>query len=132
MKLSYSTPRTIYMVRTAASSRNTSFESEDWKACAAPWKLIPKLAGSSISLSAELIASTAPPREAPGARLNEIVVTGNCLRCEICSGDCLTSSRLTALSGTWPDVEADEGRYIEFSELSDLFIAGSMSMITRY
>src|ERR1700722_18489387 len=131
MKLSYSTPSTIYMVRTAASSRNTSFESEDWKACAAPWKLIPKLAGSSISLNAELIASTAPS-EAPGARLNEIVVTGNCLRCEICSGDCLTSRRLTASSGTWPVVEADEGRYIEFSEPIDLFIAGSMSMITLY
>ena len=69
-----------------------------------------KLAGSSMSFSAAPIASTAPPSEAPGARLNEIVVTGNCLRCEICSGDCLTSSLLTAFSGTWPVVDAEDGR----------------------
>src|ERR1700689_82844 len=110
MKLSYSTPKTIYMVRTAASSRNTSFESEDWKACAAPGKLIPKLAGSSISLSPELIASTAPPSDAPGARLNEIVVTGNCLRCEICSGDVLTLKFATDPSGVWPVVVAADGK----------------------
>src|SRR5271156_7099254 len=98
------------MVRTAASSRNPSFDSEDWKACAAPWKLIPKLAGSSISLSAALIPSTAPPSEAPGARLNEIVVTGNCLRCEICNGERCTESLEIASSGTCPVVEADEGK----------------------
>ena len=63
-----------------------------------------------MSASAALIASTAAPSEAPGARLNEIVVTGNCLRCEICSGDCMTSSDPIADSGTWPEVEADDGR----------------------
>src|SRR5271168_5056026 len=100
----------MYIVRIAASSRNTSLESEDWNACAAPWKLTPKLAGRSMSFRPELIASTAAPSEAPGARLKEIVVTGNCLRCEICNGDGLTSSLLTALSGTCPVVEADDGR----------------------
>mgnify|MGYP003694171533 CR=1 FL=1 len=38
------------------------------------------LAGIPISRSASLIASTASPSEAPGARLNDTVVDGNCPR----------------------------------------------------
>ena len=63
-----------------------------------------------MSASAALIWSTAAPSDAPGARLNEIVVTGNCFRCEICSGDGLTTKLATEFSGVWPEVEADDGR----------------------
>ena len=33
------------MAAIAAASRKTSFDSADWKACAAPWKLTAKLGG---------------------------------------------------------------------------------------
>ena len=98
------------MAAIAAASRSTSFDRADWKACAAPWKLTAKLGGRSISLSACPIASTASPREAPGARLNEIVVTGNCFRCEICSGAVWTVKLATDGSGVWPVVVAADGR----------------------
>jgi hypothetical protein len=42
--------------------------------------------------------------------LNEIVVTGNWPRCEICSGAVLLLEMAIADSGTWPLVEADDGR----------------------
>src|SRR5271155_653592 len=98
------------MAAIAAASRNTSFDSADWNACAAPWKLTAKLGGRLMSASALPIASTASPSEAPGARLNEIVVTGNCFRCEIWSGAVLTVKLATESRGVWPVVEAAEGR----------------------
>ena len=79
-----------------------------------------------------MIDSTASPSDAPGARLNEIVVTGNCFRCEICSGDVLTTILATEFSGVWPEVEAAEGKYSEFRESSERAIFGSMSRMTRY
>ena len=37
MKLSYSTPSTIYIVTIAARIRNSSFDNDAWNASAAPW-----------------------------------------------------------------------------------------------
>ncbi len=90
--------------------RNSSFESEAWKASAAPWKLLAMLAGSPTSRPAAAIASTAAPREAPGARLKETVAAGNCPRWLTASG--ADSSRTVAMaeSGTCPLAATDEGR----------------------
>ena len=67
----------MYIVTIAAMISSSSLASAAWKASAAPWNAVIMLAGRPISFSAFLIASTAAPSEAPGARLNEIVVAGN-------------------------------------------------------
>src|ERR1700677_2540929 len=113
------------MAAIAAASRKISFDSADWNACAAPWKLTAKLGGRSISCSAWPIASTASPSDAPGARLNEMVVTGNCFRCEICSGEVLTLKLATDPSGVWPVVVAADGKYMESRDLNDTALDGS-------
>ncbi len=77
MKLSYSTPSTMYITSTAARISHSVEESEPRKASAAPWKRDSMLAGRPISVSAASIAVTASPSDTPGARLNEIVVAGN-------------------------------------------------------
>ena len=51
--------------------------SDDWNACALPWKLVGSEAGLPISCSTCWIASTASPSATPGGRLNEIVTDGN-------------------------------------------------------
>ena len=43
MKLSYSTPSTMYIVTTAARTSSSSFDSEASSAEAAPWKAVTKL-----------------------------------------------------------------------------------------
>src|SRR3984885_7346559 len=77
MKLSYSTPRTMYTVTRAARISRASFPEEFSKAAAVPWKLACTLAGKFISLAVLLIASMAWPSEALSARLNETVTEGN-------------------------------------------------------
>ena len=52
IKLSYNTPSTIYMVTIAARIRNSSFDSDAWKASAAPWKRIWNEAGKPMSFCA--------------------------------------------------------------------------------
>src|SRR5580692_10886838 len=63
----------------AAMIRGNSLASDDWNAWAVPWKLASMLAGMPRSWVTLLISSTAAPRDAPGARLNERVTTGNWL-----------------------------------------------------
>src|SRR5215470_2274632 len=70
----------MYIVTMAARMRSSVFTSDARKARAAPWKLVRTLGGMRISFSAFSMASTASPSEAFGARLNEIVVEGNCPR----------------------------------------------------
>src|SRR3954468_22855754 len=70
----------MYMVTIAARISSSVLPSEDWNASAAPWKRVRRLAGSPSYASAERIDLTASPSEAPRARLNEIVVDGNCPR----------------------------------------------------
>src|SRR5256885_17088659 len=53
-----------------------SLASEAWKARAAPRKPVWIEGGRLISRAAPLMASTASPREAPGARVNEMVTAG--------------------------------------------------------
>ena len=63
----------MYMVTMAARISQSSLASDARNASAAPWKRICALAGSERSRCAASIAVTASPRDAPGARLNEIV-----------------------------------------------------------
>jgi len=77
MKLSYSTPSTMYTVTIAAMIRNSSLARVAWKASAVPWKAVMTLAGMPISASALRMALTASPSAAPAARLNDTVVEGN-------------------------------------------------------
>jgi hypothetical protein len=57
-----------------------------------------------------LIASTASPSEAPGARLNETDTAGNWPRWLIDSGAVCSTTLAMAPSGTCPVVDNDEGR----------------------
>ena len=80
MKLSYSTPSTMYITTTAASSSSSSLSRLLRKASAAPWNVVRMLSGTPSVRSALSMASTAAPSDAPGARLNDTVVAGNCAR----------------------------------------------------
>ena len=75
---------------------------EAWKAWAVPWKLPRMLAGSPIFWVVASMAFTASPRETPGARLKDRVVAGNCPWWLMTSGPVVSSTRVMALSGTWP------------------------------
>ena len=92
----------MYIVMTAARIRNSWFDSDAWNASAAPWKRVWNDAGRPMSCSAAAIALTASPSDAPGARLNEIVVDGNCDRCATSSGDGRSWNVAIDASGTWP------------------------------
>src|ERR1700730_13056684 len=110
MKLSYSTPSTMYIVTIAASTRNSSLPSDAWNASAGPLKRVMKLSGKPMSPSALRMSVTALPRDAPGARLNEIVVAGNWPRWLTSRGEGCTETVDIADSGTCPEVEVDDGR----------------------
>ena len=79
-------------------------DSDDWNACAVPWKVPCTVIGTPICRTAALIASTAWPSAAPCARLNEIVTAGNWLWWLIDSGCTGTVDHFTKVdSGTaWP------------------------------
>src|SRR6204780_1709532 len=78
MKLSYSTPRTMYTVTRAARISRASFDCEFSKAAAVPWKPTCTLAGKFMFFAALLMASMASPSEALPARLKDAVTEGNC------------------------------------------------------
>src|SRR2546428_13424278 len=61
----------------AARMRSGWLAREAWKAWAVPWKVALMEVGKAIWRSAARIASTASPREKPGARLKERVTAGN-------------------------------------------------------
>src|SRR5579871_1461839 len=99
------------MATTEAMMRNTSLAREDWKAAAVPWKAVVKLMGRPSERSACSMASTAAPRETPGAVLKEMVVAGNWPKWVISSGPVRCSRWTMAESGTWPlVVDDDDGR----------------------
>src|SRR5882762_6352167 len=62
----------MYIVTTAASTRSSVLPSDSRNDAAAPWKSVCTEAGRPISRSSAPMASTAPPSEAPGARLPEV------------------------------------------------------------
>ncbi len=68
----------MYTATSAARIRYGWLFSELWKACAVPWKLPVMVAGRRMAADARLMASTASPSAAPGARLNDSVTAGNC------------------------------------------------------
>src|SRR5271156_388931 len=100
MKLSYSTPSTIYTVTRAARMSSASLESEFLKEAAVPWKSACRLGGKFISWATLSMAVIALPSAALGARLKETVTAGNCPWCVIESGSSVCSKRLKALRGT--------------------------------
>src|SRR5512146_3026398 len=114
MKLSYSTPSTMYMTSTAASSSSSSLLRLLRKASAAPWNVVWMLVGRHSWLSVASIALTAAPSDTPSARLNETVVAGNCAMWLMSSGRVSTVTLASADRGTWPP--AAEGTYREASE----------------
>src|SRR5579862_3610047 len=114
MKLSYSTPSTMYMTITAASSSSSSLVRLLRKASAAPSKVVEMLSGIASDCSTVPIASTAAPREDPGARLKETVAAGNCARWLMSSGRASMVSLAMAERGTWPP--AADGTYRDWME----------------
>ncbi len=83
----------------AARIRIDSLASEDSNACAVPWKLGSMLAGMPSSWVACLMCSTAAPSDAPGARLNDMVTTGNWLWWLITIGDGFSEAVTNPWSG---------------------------------
>ena len=79
--------------------RAGSLDSDDWNACALPWKVVITEEGMPISRDASAIASTACPSATPGWRLKVSVTAGNCPWCVTESGptfDVSTSPAPTA------------------------------------
>ncbi len=70
----------------AARISQISLLRDDWKALAAPRKVVVSEAGTPICCSAFLISCTAPPRATPGAVSNEMLAAGNWLTWLTCSG----------------------------------------------
>src|ERR1019366_1950984 len=86
-----------------------SLASDACKEAAVPWNAACTLSGMFKSFCALLIASVASPREAPGARLKEIVTTGNCPWRLTDSGAFCASKWVKALRGTAPPPETVTG-----------------------
>src|SRR5258706_2382727 len=93
-------PNTMYTVTSAAMISSPSLEREFLKAAAAPWKLALRLAGSFRLCRTLSMAEIALPKAAPGARLKDIVTTGNCPCRLIERGEVLRSQRVNAFKGT--------------------------------
>ena len=90
----------MYIVTTAARISSSVLLSDARNASAAPWKLVSTLGGRSRLASSALIASTAWPSEAPGARLNDTVADGNCATWLIARAAGRSSTCATDDSGT--------------------------------
>ena len=73
------------MTAMATIKRSPSPCTEDWKACAVPWKLVATVAGS-VCRARRFTAATASPSETPGLILKEIVTEGSCPVCGTTSG----------------------------------------------
>src|SRR6266540_1798176 len=67
----------MYIVTIAARMSQISFASDPSNAAAAPWNCTCALAGTPISRRALSISLTASPSDAPGARLNDVVVAAD-------------------------------------------------------
>ena len=68
----------MYTVTRAARMSRDSFEREFLKAAAVPWNSYCRLGGKCMFVATLSIAVMAPPSEASGARLKEMVTAGNC------------------------------------------------------
>src|ERR1700712_985633 len=95
----------MYTVTSAARISSGSFESELRKLAAVPWKSDCTLGGIFAPLIVRsfwicVTLSIALLNEAPGARLKDTVIAGNCPWCVIDSGAVVVSKCEKALSGT--------------------------------
>src|SRR5712691_1326767 len=103
----------MYTVMIAARISHSSLTSDPRKAAAAPWNWICALAGRLMSCWTFSISFTASPRDAPGARLNEMVADGNWPMWLTTRGAARWVIRAIAVSGTccdacWLTGPADE------------------------
>jgi len=106
--LSYSTPRMMYTTTSAARISGGSLDSEDWNACALPWKLPARVSGTPNSFCAWPTAATASPSAPPGGRLKDRVTAANWFWWLTCNGLVRpVSSRTKVDSGTWPPVTGE-------------------------
>src|SRR5574337_1580475 len=106
----------MYTVTTAASTSSSVLVSDARKASAAPWKLVSTEGGRSSAACSALIASTAAPSDAPGARLNDTVADGNCPTWLIASAAGCSTTAATDASGTCTvPVAATPGTYSDSS-----------------
>src|SRR5690606_20213082 len=103
-KLSYSTPRRMYTVASAARMSQGWVASDSWNACAVPRNTPLMDAGGSSSATACETSRTASPNATPEAVLNETVAEGTIPSWAMLNGPTAGGSmRATALSGTiWP------------------------------
>src|ERR1051326_503304 len=83
----------------AMSSSSPRPCSDDWNACAVPWKLV-VIADGSVVLAMPLISLTASPSETPGFVLNEIVTDGTWPEWFTASGPNVGTRFDTTSSGT--------------------------------
>src|ERR1700675_4799537 len=132
MKLSYSTPSTIYTATSAAISRYTSLDSESSNAWAAPCSDEEIDGGRLTDCSTAWMSFTAVLNDAPFARLNEIVTDGNCARWLITSGDFVIWILAMADSGTWAVLPVWLGRYRLPIDCTSGSASGLATRITRY
>ncbi len=68
----------MYTTSSAATIRSGRVFSDDWNACAVPWKVPEIESGMWMEAVTFWIALTASPSATPGARLNDSVTAGNC------------------------------------------------------
>src|SRR5437667_11589317 len=83
----------------AARISHPSLASELRKTAAVPSNSVWMLVGSAIFATTSSICFVAAPSDVPGARLNEMVATGNCSRWLMATGVVLVSMRAKLLSG---------------------------------
>ncbi len=115
----------------AAAISAGSLDSEDWKACALPWKVPITDGGIPISRAAWFTASTASPSATPGCRLKLSVTAGNCPWWAIDSGPIWLESTCTSVeSGTAAPVSGDF-TYRRSSEVSSRCWSGGISRMIQ-
>src|SRR5579864_1011552 len=83
----------------AITNSMPSPESDDWKACAVPWKEVLMVEGR-VRRARSLISETASPMEVPGFKLKDMVTAGNSPRWFTESGPYVLVSEDTEASET--------------------------------
>src|SRR5450759_3530759 len=98
MTLSYRSPRTREITRTAITRRNARPPTDDWKTCAVPWNVAGIVIGR-ISFAAFRTRAVASLSATPRRTLKEIVADGTCPRWFTERGPAFSANRATDESG---------------------------------
>src|SRR6266851_1270417 len=114
----------------AAAIRSGVELSDDWKACAVPWKEPSSVIGVLSSACICWIFCTASPSATPGARLNDTVTAGNWPWWLTVSGAVLLVKRATVLIGICAPFEPVT--YIRDSAAGSVWNDGRTSSTTLY